>query len=100
MLSVRDAGYGARIEIAKAEPRLINAAQEFEAQMMKEMIRPLTRFDGLGDETSDGALADFGGEMFGQALSRTGGFGIADRIIAGLSRNGTGDNSAIVPGKL
>jgi Rod binding domain-containing protein len=82
-------GCGAR-QITAAEPRLIKAAHEFEAQMMKELIRPMTRF-GDGDEEggSAGALSDFGGEMLGQSLSRAGGFGIANRIIADLSQDGT-----------
>ena len=77
-------------QIAAAEPRLIKAAHEFEAQMMKELIRPMTRFDDKSEEEgSAGALTEFAGEMLGQSLSRAGGFGIANRIIAGLSQDGT-----------
>lgn len=76
-------------EIATAQPRLIKAAHEFEAQMMKELIRPMTRFDDKDEERgSAGALTEFAGEMLGQSLSRAGGFGIANRIIAGLSQDG------------
>jgi hypothetical protein len=45
-------------QIAAAEPRLIKAAHEIEAQMMKELIRPMTRFDG-GDEEGGSAGALF-----------------------------------------
>ena len=77
-------------EIAVAEPRLTRAAHEFEAQMMKELIRPMTRFDEKSEEEgSAGALTDFAGEMLGQSLSRAGGFGIANRIIADLTQDGT-----------
>jgi Rod binding domain-containing protein len=87
-------------QIAAAEPRLIRAAHEFEAQMMKELIRPMTRFDGKDEEeASAGALSDFGGEMLGQSLSRAGGFGIANRIIADLSQDGTVCASSSVSGK-
>ncbi len=77
-------------------PRLIRAAQEFEAQMMKELLKPMTGKDALTGETADdggdsgatGALGEFASEALGQALSRNGGFGIADRIVHELSRSG------------
>ena len=76
-------------------PRLVRAAQEFEAQMMKELLKPMTGQDALTGETSrrgdsgaTGALGEFASEALGQALSRHGGFGIADRIVHELSRSG------------
>jgi Rod binding domain-containing protein len=55
--------------------------------MLKELIKPLTRSEEGDDESkSGGALADFATEALGQGLSRAGGFGIADRIMASLSR--------------
>ena len=92
-------------------PRLVGAAHEFEAMMMKELLKPMTSEDPLnGDEDgqdfelgsgsgSGGALADFATEALGQALSERGGFGIADKIIRELSpaaepkvTSGTGPN--------
>ena len=73
-----------------AGARLANAAHEFEAQMMKELIRPmLQRDDGEDGTGSGGALKEFAGEALGQSLSRAGIFGIADRIAATLSRTET-----------
>jgi Rod binding domain-containing protein len=77
-------------------PRLMGAAQEFEAQMMKELLNPLTERDALtgeepesgGDAGAAGALGAFASEALGQAISRRGGFGIADHIMAELSRSG------------
>ncbi len=81
-------------------PKLVNAAHEFEAQMMKELLAPMTGADplfGADDDASDsglalgsgsgagGALADFASETLGQALSERGGFGIADKIIRELT---------------
>lgn len=91
---------------AEPNPKLVKAAHEFEGQMMKELLQPMMQGDALtGDEDggdddsaglglgsgsgSGGALAEFASETLGQALSQRGGFGIADRIIAELSRNGT-----------
>ena len=77
-------------------PRLVRAAQEFEAQMMKELLKPMTGQDALTGQTADeggdsgatGALGEFASEALGQALSQNGGFGIADRIVHELSRSG------------
>ncbi len=79
---------------SNVSPRLVRAAQEFEAQMMKELLKPMTGQDALtgeeteagGDAGATGALGEFASEALGQAISRHGGFGIADRIVQDLSR--------------
>lgn len=85
-------------------PRLVRAAHEFEGQMMKELLKPMTAGDGLtGDEDdsgSGGTLSEFGAEALGQALSQQGGFGIADRIVKDLSRSGNQPHTGKVTGKL
>jgi Rod binding domain-containing protein len=76
--------------------RLVRAAQEFEAQMMKELLKPMTGQDALttdtagdaGDGGATGALGEFASEALGQAISRNGGFGIAGRIVQELSQTG------------
>jgi Rod binding domain-containing protein len=71
-------------------PRLVKAAHEFEGQMMQELLKPLTDSDGLTAEDGDsgegsaGALGSFASEALGQALSRHGGLGIADRVLKEL----------------
>lgn len=74
----------------RPEPRLIQAAHEFEAQLVNELLKPMTHALGT-DEDSDsgsgGALADFATEALGKALSQNGGLGIADTIIRNLSVN-------------
>jgi len=76
---------------AHPEPRLVKAAHEFEAQLMKELLTPMTHAVGADNDDADsgsgGALADFAAESLGQALSLHGGLGIADGIIRNLSRN-------------
>jgi Rod binding domain-containing protein len=77
-------------------PKLLSAAHQFEGAMMKELLKPMTEDDGLGGDDSGldlgsgsgGALSEFASESLGQALSERGGFGIANRIISELSRNG------------
>jgi len=82
-------------------PRLVKAAHEFEAQMMKELMAPLTQdssvpgvggsADGIGDDQdsgSPGALGQFAAEALGQALSAAGGFGIAHQILGEIGHSG------------
>jgi Rod binding domain-containing protein len=81
---------------AAPSPRLVRAAHEFEGQMMKELLKPMTEGDqltGAGDDVdsgggSGGALNEFASESLGQALSQRGGFGVANRIIQELSHSG------------
>lgn len=82
-------------------PRLVRAAHEFEGQMMKELLKPMLGGDGEGGEDgsgSSGALGEFAAEALGQGLSQQGGFGIADRIVRGLSHSGNGLHAGKVTG--
>jgi Rod binding domain-containing protein len=90
-------------------PRLVHAAHEFEGQMMKELLKPMTDGDpltGADDAGSDsgagsgGALSEFGSEALGQALSQRGGFGIANSIVRQLSHSGNQAGTAKVTGNL
>ena len=72
-------------------PRLVLAAHEFEAEIMKELLKPMTDGDALTGEDgsgSGGALTEYASEALGRALSEQGGFGIADRIVQDLSHSG------------
>jgi Rod binding domain-containing protein len=77
-------------------PRLVRAAHEFEAQMMKELLEPMTRSGSSleGDDSDEsasgsaGALGSFASEALGQAISAAGGFGIANKILKTLSHSG------------
>ena len=91
-------------ESAAPQPRLVRAAREFEAQMMKELLKPMTGSDTVsGDEEgsegnwgSNGALGEFASEALGQALSQHGGFGMADKIVHDLSHSETGKDTGKV----
>src|ERR1700677_4142991 len=84
--------------LAVPQPRLVKAAHEFEAQMMKEMMAPLTKstsVPGVGggddddqDSGSGGALGEFATEALGKALSAAGGFGIANRVVGEIGHAG------------
>src|SRR5208282_1850844 len=74
------------------QPRLVRAAHEFEAQMMKELLKPMTGSSSLTGEDEDsgssGALGEFASEALGRALSEQGGLGIANSIIRDLTASG------------
>jgi Rod binding domain-containing protein len=86
------------------QPRLVRAAHEFEAQMMKELLEPLTQSSGLGGDDSDtgagsaGALGEYATESLAQAMSQQGGLGIATSLIQSLSHSGTSPQTSHVIG--
>jgi Rod binding domain-containing protein len=87
-------------------PKLVHAAHEFEAQMMEELLKPMTSGNGLDGEQSgsasgsSGALGQFATEALGRGLSERGGFGIATSIIHQLSHSGNHAGATAVTGKL
>jgi Rod binding domain-containing protein len=99
---------GQSTESAGPSPKLVHAAHEFEAQMMKELLKPMTEGNALtGDDEgadgvldsgagSGGTLGEFATESLGKALSERGGFGIASGIIKQLSHSGNHGNSGKV----
>jgi Rod binding domain-containing protein len=90
------------------QPRLVRAAHEFEAQMMQELMKPLTRGSSLTGEEDDsgngsgssGALGEFATEAMGRALSEKGGFGIANSVLKDLSHSGNKSVSVPVTGNV
>ena len=89
-------------------PKLVRSAEQFEAMMMQELLKPMTEGDALdgSDDGSDsgagsgGALSGFASEALGQALSAGGGLGIAHEIIRSLSHSGNQHPSGKVTGDL
>jgi len=85
-------------------PRILSAAQEFEGQIMKELLTSLS--GGVGGEESEessdswSAIGAFGTEALGRSLSARGGFGIAREVIQGLSQNGLRSDSAQIRAEL
>jgi Rod binding domain-containing protein len=85
------------------EPRLVKAAHQFEAMMMKELLAPMSRVGSLMEDSSGedtGILGEFATESLAGALSAGGGLGIADRIVHSLSRSGNSPVSVPVTGTL
>lgn len=108
MLSTAATTVGAGADLVSSQaappPRLVHAAHEFEAQMMQELLKPMSGKNGLDGEDGDsatgsgGALGEFASEALGRALSERGGFGIATSIVRQLSRPGNSPVTAQVIG--
>ena len=89
-------------------PRLVRAAHEFEAQLMKELLKPMTAPCALtGDEEGDaddagsaGVLGEFASEALGRSLSEQGGLGIANSILHSFSHTGNGARIANLSGNI
>jgi Rod binding domain-containing protein len=86
-------------------PKLVSAAHEFEAAMMKELMAPLQpghdSLEGGEDEAgSSSALSSFASEALGKALSEHGGLGIAKSILHQLTARGNHSGNPSVPANL
>jgi len=105
-MTVRSASGSGIATTDTPQPRLVRAAHEFEAQMMQELMKPLTRGSSLTGEDEDsgdssgssGALGEFATEALGRALSERGGFGIAKSVLKDLSHSGNKPVSIPVTG--
>ena len=112
MQAIAAAATAGSVGAAAPQPRLVRAAHEFEAQMMKELMKPMTSGGSLtgadqdtdGDSGSDigsgGALGEFASEALCRTLSERGGFGIASRIVKDLSQSGNRATIGPVTGNL
>ena len=94
------------VQSATPQPRLVSAAHEFEAQLMKELLKPMNQafsshLDGDDSEDDDGGvLGEYATESLARALSNQGGLGIADRIIRNLSSASNTQKTMPVTGDL
>jgi len=73
---------------AQKQAKLADAAQQFEAMMLQEMLKPMRGGkDSWGGENIDSdsasdTISSFGTEAFAKAISKGGGFGIAKQVIS------------------
>jgi flagellar protein FlgJ len=73
---------------AQKQSKLVDAAQQFEATMLQELLKPMQHGQGewSEDEKSDDSASDtissFGTEAIAKAISKGGGFGIAKQIVS------------------
>ena len=75
----------------KNDPKLVDAAQQFEAMLMQEMLKPMQAGQNSWDKekSDDGAadtLSSFGMEAVAKAISKRGGLGIANQVVRQVER--------------
>jgi len=67
-----------------------NAAQQFEAlligQMMKSMQDSEGGWLGTGEDDSSSSAMEYGQEIFAQAMAQNGGLGLTNLIVNGLQK--------------
>lgn len=91
---------------ALRQRQLADAAHEFEAQMMKELLKPMAIGGGIesGEDAGElgftDGLKEFASEALGRALSEHGGFGISAEILHRLSPVGPRPPLGMLTGKL
>ena len=85
--------YGNTVRHAK----LLHAAQQFEALMLNELLKPLGKSAAIGaseeDEGQNNVLGSFGVEAMAGALAKSGALGFADRIVRSVEQHDTKENS-------
>ena len=73
---------------SREHTRLVDAAQQFEAMLMQEMLKPLQSSENKWDKDSEevdksmDTLSSYGTEAVAKAISKGGGLGIARRVVA------------------
>lgn len=69
--------------------RLVHAAQQFEAVMLGEMMKPLATNGAIGEDAESGqsnSMQSFGVESMAGALARSGALGFAKRMVAAVEK--------------
>jgi len=70
------------------QAKLVDAAQQFEATMLQELLKPMQHGqDSWGgeekcDDSASDTISSFGTEAMAKAISVGGGFGIARQIVS------------------
>ena len=71
--------------------KLVDAAQQFEAMLMQEMLKPMRKGEGSWDDDKDSdsasdTISSFGTEAVAKAISKGGGLGIAKEVVRQVSQ--------------
>ncbi len=89
---------------AQKQAKLTDAAQQFEAMMLQEMLKPMRGGQdswGGEDKDSDSAsdtISSFGTEAFANAISKGGGFGIAKQVVSQINHEHQRTSDRKTPG--
>jgi Rod binding domain-containing protein len=78
----------ATIAEEQKQAKLVDAAQQFEATMLQQLLKPMqygqSSWGGeeKSDDTASDTISSFGTEAIAKAISKGGGFGIAKQIVS------------------
>ena len=70
--------------------KLLHAAQQFEAVMLGELIKPLSNSAAIGEDGDAGAggtMKSFGVEAMAGAMAKSGALGFANRIVTSVEKH-------------
>src|ERR1700722_5787442 len=73
------------------QAKLVDAAQQFEATMLQELLKPMQHGqdswggDEKSDDTTFDTISSFGTETMAKAISKGGGFGIARKVVSQIT---------------
>ena len=77
----------------QANPKLVNAAHQFESMMLQQMLKPMMSHedswggdDGESRDSSMDTISSFGTEAVATAISKDGGLGIARQVIQQVTK--------------
>jgi flagellar protein FlgJ len=83
-------GTSVQTDSAARHTKLVKAAQQFEAVMLGELMKPLgknTAIGGSDDEQGSNALQGYSVEAMAGAMARSGALGFANRIVASVEKH-------------
>ena len=79
---------GTAASTPQVNPKLVNAAHQFESMMLQQMLKPMMSHedswggdDGESRDSSMDTISSFGTEAVATAISKDGGLGIARQVI-------------------
>lgn len=77
-------------ESKNSPAKILDAAKQFEALLMGQMLKSMHEAEGgwlgTGDDPSSGSAMEYAQEMFAQSLSANGGLGLASLLAKGLEQ--------------
>lgn len=72
--------------------KVMDAAKQFESLLVAQMLKSMQDSEGgwlgTGDDQSSSAAMEYGQEAFAQAMSASGGLGLAKMVADGLQQKG------------
>ncbi|MBB5338504.1 hypothetical protein [Tunturiibacter gelidoferens] len=74
------------------QAKLVDAAQQFEATMLQELLKPMQHGQSSwgeeekNDDSASDTMSSFGTESIAKAISKGGGFGIARSVVKQITK--------------